>query len=56
MATLTLIGRLFPFPTIVGDQLSKEGSPDPPYYQGYESVNMGDSIMGAPMSELELGQ
>jgi pimeloyl-ACP methyl ester carboxylesterase len=52
LAMLTLMGRLMPFPSILGDQFNKGGTLDLEHYQGNESVNLGASIMGAPMAEL----
>lgn len=52
LAMMTLMGR-FVFPPFVwGDLLSKGGSLDLPYYEGPESIELGDSILGSPLSEL----
>ena len=48
---LNLIVSLFPFDPVWGDQFSKGGSVDLEKYGGIESVSLGDSIMGAPLSE-----
>ncbi|HET9590161.1 MAG TPA: alpha/beta hydrolase [Anaerolineales bacterium] len=37
---------------LYGDQASKAGTLDADQYAGIESVSLGDSIMGAPLSEL----
>ena len=51
LAMLNLAGSLMPFDPILGDQFNKAASVDLEKYEGIESVRLGDSIMGAPMSE-----
>lgn len=52
LAMLNLMGKVMAIPITLGDMLSKGGSADLARYQGLESVSLGDSIMGAPMSEM----
>jgi len=51
LAMLNLISSLVPFDANVGDLYSKAGPLDLDKFRGIESVNLGDSIMGAPLSE-----
>ncbi len=51
LAMLNLMVSLIPFEPVFGDQFSKGGSVDLEKYGGIESVSLGDSIMGAPLSE-----
>jgi pimeloyl-ACP methyl ester carboxylesterase/predicted small lipoprotein YifL len=51
LAMMNLIAMLMPFDPVLGDQFNKGGSADLDKYQGVESINLGDSIMGAPLSE-----
>jgi pimeloyl-ACP methyl ester carboxylesterase len=51
LALINLMARLMPFDPIIGDQLSKAGSADLATYGGIESVNLGNSMMGAPLAE-----
>ena len=51
LAMLNLIVSVLPFEPIFGDQFNKGGSVDLEKYGGIESVSLGDSIMGAPLSE-----
>jgi len=53
LAMLNFMGPLM-FPTELfrmGDFLNKGGTLDLEYYRGLESIRLGDSIMGAPLSE-----
>jgi pimeloyl-ACP methyl ester carboxylesterase len=50
-AMLNLAGSFMPFDPILGDQFNKAATVDLEKYGGIESVSLGDSIMGAPMSE-----
>jgi pimeloyl-ACP methyl ester carboxylesterase len=50
-AMLNLAGGLLPFDPILGDQFNKAATIDLEKYEGIESISLGDSIMGAPMSE-----
>ena len=52
LAMLNLIARGIPNPSLLGDQASKGGTTDLEKYGGIESVSLGDSVMGAPLSEL----
>jgi len=52
LALINLLIKLMPFDPVLGDQLAKGGSADLDSYQGLESVNLGNSVMGAPASEL----
>ncbi|MEA4906773.1 MAG: alpha/beta fold hydrolase [Anaerolineaceae bacterium] len=52
MAMLNLMSKFVFPPFIIGDLLNKGGTLDLAYYQGLESVNLGDSVMGAPLSEM----
>lgn len=48
-----LTSMTMPFDQIIlGDQFSKGGTTDLEKYRGIESISLGDSIMGAPLSEL----
>jgi hypothetical protein len=52
LAMLNLMARIVPVAGMVyGDSFSKGGTIDLEKYDGIESVSMGNSIMGAPMSE-----
>lgn len=52
LAMLNLMARMVPMDGIVyGDQFSKGGTIDLEKYGGTESVSLGNSIMGAPLSE-----
>jgi len=51
LAMLNFIVSLYPFDPVWGDQFSKGGSVDLEKYGGIESVSLGDTIMGAPLSE-----
>jgi len=51
LAMVNLMARMMPFTPVVGDQLNKGGTVDLEKYRGLESVSLGDSIMGAPLSE-----
>ena len=51
LAMLNLMVSLYPFEPVVGDQFNKGGSADLDKYDGIESISLGDSIMGAPLSE-----
>jgi hypothetical protein len=51
LAMLNLLVSLMPFEPVFGDQFNKGGSVDLEKYGGVESVSLGDSIMGAPLSE-----
>jgi len=52
LAMLNLAARMVPVTgTTYGDTFSKGGPVDLEKYGGIESVSLGDSIMGAPMSE-----
>jgi hypothetical protein len=49
---LNLMARFRPFNYgILGDKINKAGTVDFEKYEGIESISLGDSIMGAPMSE-----
>ena len=53
LAMLNLLTSLAPIDgQIFGDQSSKAGTADLDRYPGLERVGLGDSIMGAPMSEM----
>jgi hypothetical protein len=53
LAMLNLMARFRPFNFgILGDKFNKAGTVDLEKYEGIESVSLGNSIMGAPMSEL----
>lgn len=52
LAMLNLMGNFISIPITFGDMLSKGGSGDLGYYQGLESISLGESILGAPMSEM----
>ncbi|HSB02707.1 MAG TPA: alpha/beta hydrolase [Anaerolineales bacterium] len=52
---LAIINRMAtqkPFDPILGDNLSKGGTMDQDKYHGIESISLGNSIMGAPLSEI----
>jgi pimeloyl-ACP methyl ester carboxylesterase len=51
LAMLNLMSSLVPFDPVLGDQYSKAGTLDLDKYRGIESVNLGNSIMGTPLSE-----
>ena len=51
LALMTLLMKYVPFTPVLGDQLAKGGSADLDRYQGLESVRLGNSVMGAPLSE-----
>jgi hypothetical protein len=51
LAMLNLMVTVIPFEPVFGDQFNKGGSVDLEKYEGIESVSLGDSIMGAPLSE-----
>ena len=51
LAMINLMAMLMPFDPILGDQLNKAATADLDRYGGIESVNLGNSILGAPMSE-----
>jgi pimeloyl-ACP methyl ester carboxylesterase len=51
LAMMNLISSLVPFDANIGDQYSKAGTLDLDKFRGIESVDLGDSIMGAPLSE-----
>lgn len=51
LAMMNLMVKLAAFDPIIGDQFSKAVSADLEEYHGLESVNLGNSIMGAPLSE-----
>jgi pimeloyl-ACP methyl ester carboxylesterase len=53
LAMMNLLGRLAPTGQVVfGEQIIKAGSADVDGYDGLESVGLGDSVMGAPLSEM----
>ncbi|HSB88922.1 MAG TPA: alpha/beta hydrolase [Anaerolineales bacterium] len=53
LAMMNLLGRLAPTGQVVfGDQVIKAASADLERYDGLESVSLGESIMGAPLSEM----
>jgi pimeloyl-ACP methyl ester carboxylesterase len=53
LAMLNLMARFRPFNLgILGDKINKAGTVDFEKYEGLESISLGDSIMGAPLSEL----
>jgi pimeloyl-ACP methyl ester carboxylesterase len=52
LAMMTLMAKyVFP-PFIWGDLLNKGGTLDLELYQGPESIDLGDSVIGSPLSEL----
>jgi len=51
LAMMNLTVKLIPLDPIFGDQLNKAGSVDLDKYDGIESVSLGNSILGAPLSE-----
>lgn len=52
LAMMTLMAKyVFP-PFVYGDLFNKGGTLDLEYYRGPDSVNLGDSILGAPLAEL----
>ena len=52
LALINLLLKVMPFDPVLGDQFAKGGSADLDRYLGLESVNLGDSVMGAPISEM----
>lgn len=52
LALINLMLKVMPFNPILGDQFAKGGSADLDKYLGLDSVNLGDSVMGAPISEV----
>jgi pimeloyl-ACP methyl ester carboxylesterase len=52
LAMMNLFAMVMPPPRRLGDQFSKAMSADLDEYSGIESVSLGNSIMGAPMSEM----
>jgi pimeloyl-ACP methyl ester carboxylesterase len=49
----TIMPMMFPADQIImGDEFSKGGSLDGDLYRGIDSISLGNSILGAPMSEL----
>jgi pimeloyl-ACP methyl ester carboxylesterase len=50
-AMLNLAGSLMPFDPVLGDLFNKAATVDLEKYEGIENVSLGNSIMGAPMSE-----
>jgi len=52
LAIMNLMGSIMPFDAILGDQFSKGGTTDLEKYLEKESVGLGDSIMGAPFTEM----
>lgn len=51
LAMMNLLATMLPFESILGDMFSKGGTADLEKFGGIESVSLGDSIMGAPLSE-----
>jgi len=51
LALMNLLIKVIPFDLILGDQFAKGGSADLDRYQGLESVSLGNTVMGAPLSE-----
>jgi pimeloyl-ACP methyl ester carboxylesterase len=51
LAMLNLVAGFMSFDPILGDQFNKASTVDLEKYEGIESVSLGNSIMGAPMSE-----
>jgi pimeloyl-ACP methyl ester carboxylesterase len=52
LAMMTLMAKFVFPPFIWGDLFNKGGTLDGEYYQGPESINLSDSIIGSPLSEL----
>jgi len=52
LALMNLLVKIMPFDPVLGDQFAKGGSADLDKYLGLESVSLGDTVMGAPASEL----
>jgi pimeloyl-ACP methyl ester carboxylesterase len=52
LALMNLLIKVMPFDMVMGDQLAKAGSTDGDRYQGLESVSLGNTVIGAPLSEL----
>lgn len=52
LALINLLVKVMPLNPVFGDLFSKGASADRETYQGVASVRLGDSVMGAPMSEL----
>jgi pimeloyl-ACP methyl ester carboxylesterase len=52
LAMINLLIKVLPFDPVFGDQFAKAGSADLDKYQGLESVSLGNTVMGAPLSEL----
>jgi pimeloyl-ACP methyl ester carboxylesterase/predicted small lipoprotein YifL len=52
LALINLLIKIMPFNPVFGDQLAKGGSADLDRYQGLESVSLGNTVMGAPLSEM----
>ena len=52
LAMMTLIAKFIFPPFIWGDLFNKGGTLDLEHYQGLESIHLGDSIIGSPLSEL----
>ena len=51
LAMLNLAASSIPFDPILGDLFNKAAAVDLEKYEGIESISLGNSIMGAPMSE-----
>lgn len=51
LAMMNLVMRFMPFEPVWGDLFNKGGTVDLKKYEGIESVSLGGSIMGAPLSE-----
>jgi len=52
LAMMNLVITIMAADPTYGDQFSKGGSVDLEKYHGIESISLGDSILGAPLSEL----
>ncbi|HSM70396.1 MAG TPA: alpha/beta hydrolase, partial [Anaerolineales bacterium] len=52
LAMMNLMGTIMPLEAVLGDQFSKGGTTDLEKYLGAEKVGLGDSIMGAPFTEI----
>ena len=52
LAMMNLMAKVMPAPRYLGDQFSKAMSADLEMYEGIESVSLGDSIIGAPFSQM----
>jgi len=52
LALMNLMLKVMPFNPVLGDDFAKGGSADLDRYQGLESVSLGDTVMGAPLSEM----